>query len=63
MPWFLKQIRLKTRFMVATGAVLLVLMAVIMLLVGRSFTRSIQEEVQARGLAVAHSIAAVSTNA
>jgi two-component system sensor histidine kinase AtoS len=31
--------------------------------VGRSFTRSIQEEVQARGLAVARSIAAVSTNA
>jgi PAS domain S-box-containing protein len=63
MLWFLKEIRLKTRFMVATGVVLSVLMTVIVLIVGRSFTRSIQEEVKARGLAVAHSIAAVSTNA
>jgi len=62
MPWLLKELRLKTRFMVATGVVLSVLMTVIVLLVGRSFTRSIQEEVQARGLAVARSIAALSTN-
>jgi len=63
MRLFSGKLSLKTRFMVATGAVLLVLMTVIVLLVGRSFTQSIQEEVQARGLAVAHSIAAVSTNA
>jgi PAS domain S-box-containing protein len=63
MRLFSGELSLKTRFMVATGAVLLVLMTVIILLVGRSFTRSIHEEVQARGLAVAQSIAAVSTNA
>lgn len=63
MPLFLRKIRLKTRFMIATGTVLLFLMTVIILLVGRSFSRSIREEVQARGLAVAQSIAAVSTNA
>jgi PAS domain S-box-containing protein len=63
MPLFPIKLKLKTRFMMATGAVLLVLMTVIILLVGRSFTRSIREEVQARGLAVARSIAAVSTNA
>jgi len=63
MRLFSGKLSLKTRFMVATGVVLSVLMTVIVLLVGRSFTRSIQEEVQARGLAVAHSIAAVSTNA
>jgi PAS domain S-box-containing protein len=57
------KLSLKIRFMVATGAVLSVLMTVIVLIVGRSFTRNIQEEVKARGLAVAHSIAAVSTNA
>jgi len=63
MRLFSGRLSLKTRFMIATGMVLLVLMTVIILLVGRSFTRSIQEEVQARGLAVARSIAAVSTNA
>ncbi|HVO83425.1 MAG TPA: hypothetical protein VMU60_03255, partial [Syntrophobacteria bacterium] len=63
MRLFSGKLSLKTRFMVSTGAVLSVLMTVIVILVGRSFARSIQEEVQARGLAVAHSIAAVSTNA
>jgi PAS domain S-box-containing protein len=63
MPVFPTKLKLKTRFMMATGTVLLVLMTVIILLVGRSFTRSIRDEVQARGLAVARSIAAVSTNA
>jgi two-component system sensor histidine kinase AtoS len=58
-----KKIRLKTRFMVATAAVLFVLMVIIILLVGNRFTRSIKLEVEARGLAVARSIAAVSTNA
>ena len=63
MPWFTNKIRLKTRFMVATAALLFVLMVIIILLVGSRFTRSIKQEAQARGLAVAESIAAVSTNA
>ncbi|MEJ2364141.1 MAG: ATP-binding protein [Deltaproteobacteria bacterium] len=49
--------------MVATAAVLFVLMVIIVLMVGNRFTRSIKQEAQARGLAVAQSIAAVSTNA
>lgn len=49
--------------MVATAAVLFVLMVIIVLLVGNRFTNSIKQEVEARGLAVAQSIAAVSTNA
>jgi len=49
--------------MVATGTVLFVLMAVIIGLVGDRFTENIKKEVKARGLAVAQSIAAVSTNA
>ncbi len=49
--------------MVATAAVLFALMVIIVLLVGNRFTRSIKQEAQARGLAVAQSIAAVSTNA
>jgi two-component system sensor histidine kinase AtoS len=49
--------------MVATGGVLFVLMVTIILLVGNRFTKSIRAEAQARGLAVAQSIAAVSTNA
>ena len=39
------------------------LMVIIILLVGNRFTKSIRDEAQARGLAVAHNIAAVSTNA
>jgi PAS domain S-box-containing protein len=61
MSWFNRKIRLKTRFMVATGVVLLVLMAIIVLLVGNRSARIIKQEVKARGLAVARSIAAVST--
>ena len=57
------KIRLKTRFMVAIGTVLFVLMAIIVLLVGNRSTQIIKKEVEARGLAVARSIAAVSTNA
>jgi two-component system sensor histidine kinase AtoS len=49
--------------MVATVSVLFVLMAIIIVLVGTRFAESIKQEVEARGLAVAHSIAAVSTNA
>jgi two-component system sensor histidine kinase AtoS len=49
--------------MVVTGTVLFVLMAVIIGLVGDRFTENIKKEVKARGLAVAQSIAAVSTNA
>jgi len=49
--------------MVAIGTVLFVLMAIIVLLVGNRSTRIIKQEVEARGLAVARSIAAVSTNA
>jgi two-component system sensor histidine kinase AtoS len=49
--------------MVATATVLFVLMAVIIGLVGDRFTENIKKEVKARGLAVAQSIAAVSTNA
>jgi len=52
MRLFSGRLSLKTRFMIATGMVLLVLMTVIIILVGRSFTRSVREEVQARGLAV-----------
>ena len=63
MSWFPRKIRLKTRLMVATAAVLFVLMVIIVLLVGNRFARSIKQEAQARGLAVAQSIAAVSTNA
>jgi PAS domain S-box-containing protein len=63
MPLFARKIRLKTRFMVAIGTVLLALMAIIVLLVGDRSTRIIKQEVEARGLAVARSIAAVSTNA
>jgi PAS domain S-box-containing protein len=63
MPWFTRKIRLKTRFMVAIGAVLFALMVIIVLLVGNRSTRIIKQEVEARGLAVARSIAAVSTNA
>ena len=63
MSWFTRKIRLKTRFMVAIGAVLFALMAIIVLLVGNRSTRIIKQEVEARGLAVARSIAAVSTNA
>ena len=63
MPLFPTRLTLKIRFMMATGAVLLVLMTVIILLVGRSLARSIREEAEARGLAVARSIAAVSTSA
>lgn len=54
---------LKTRFMIATTMVLSVLMIVIILLVDNRFTQSIKQEVKERGMAVAHSIAAVSTNA
>jgi PAS domain S-box-containing protein len=57
------KIRLKTRFMVATGTVLFVLMAIIIAMVGDRFSENIKQEAQARGLAVAQSIAAVSTNA
>jgi PAS domain S-box-containing protein len=49
--------------MVAIGTVLFLLMATIVLLVGNRSTRIIKQEVEARGLAVARSIAAVSTNA
>jgi PAS domain S-box-containing protein len=63
MSWFTRKIRLKTRFMVATGTVLFVLMVIIVLLVGNRSARIIKQEVEARGLAVAQSIAAVSTNA
>jgi PAS domain S-box-containing protein len=63
MSWFPRKIYLKTRFMVATALLLFVLMVIIVLLVGDRFTQSIKQEAQARGLAVAQSIAAVSTNA
>jgi PAS domain S-box-containing protein len=63
MPWVNRKIRLKTRFMISSGTVLFVLMAIIVLLVGRRFSQSIREEVKGRGLAVAQSIAAVSTGA
>ena len=63
MSWFARKIRLKTRFMVAIGTVLFALMVIIVLLVGNRSTRIIKQEVEARGLAVARSIAAVSTNA
>ena len=63
MSWFPRKIYLKTRFMVATALLLFVLMVIIILLVGNRFTQSIKQEAQARGLAVAQSIAAVSTNA
>jgi len=49
--------------MVAIGTVLLLLMAIIVFLVGNRSTRIIKQEVESRGLAVARSIAAVSTNA
>jgi len=49
--------------MVATALLLFVLMVIIILLVGNRFSQSIKQEAQARGLAVAQSIAAVSTNA
>ena len=49
--------------MLAIGTVLLVLMAIVVLLVGNRSSKSIKQEVEARGLAVARSIAAVSTNA
>ncbi len=58
-----RKIRLKTRFMAATATVLFVLMAIIVVLVGTRSAASIKQEVEARGLAVAHSIAAVSTSA
>ena len=63
MSWLPQRISLKTRFMVTTSGVLLALMVIIILLVSNRFTKSIREEAQARGLAVAHNIAAVSTNA
>lgn len=63
MSWFPGKISLKTRFMVATGAVVLTLMVIIIVLVGNRFSRSIKQEVEVRGFAVAHSIAAVSTHA
>ena len=63
MFWFAGKIYLKTRFMVATAALLFVLMVIITLLVGSRFTQSIKQEAEARGQAVAHSIAAVCTNA
>ena len=63
MFWFAGKIYLKTRFMVATAALLFVLMVIIIALVGSRFTQSIKQEAEARGQAVAHSIAAVSTNA
>ena len=63
MSWFPRKIYLKTRFMVATALLLFALMVIIILLVGNRFTQSIKQEAQARGLAVAQSIAAVSTNA
>ena len=63
MSWFSRKIFLRTRFMVATAALLFVLMVIIVLLVGSRFTQSIKREAEARGQAVAHSIAAVSTNA
>jgi nitrogen fixation/metabolism regulation signal transduction histidine kinase len=63
MSWFPRKIYLKSRFMVATSLLLFVLMVIIILLVGDRFTQSIKQEAQARGLAVAQSIAAVSTNA
>jgi two-component system sensor histidine kinase AtoS len=49
--------------MVATAAVLFFLMAIIIVLVGNRSAENIKQEVEARGLAVAQSIAAVSTNA
>ncbi|MDH3557466.1 MAG: HAMP domain-containing protein, partial [Deltaproteobacteria bacterium] len=63
MSWFPGKISLKTRFMVATGTVVLVLMVIIIVLVGHRSSRSIKQEVEVRGFAVAHSIAAVSTQA
>ncbi len=48
--------------MIATATVLFALMATIVLLVGSRFTKSIKQEVEDRGLAVAKSIAAVSTS-
>ncbi len=63
MSWFPRKISLKTRFMVATGAVVFVLMVIIIVLVGNRSSRSIKQEVEVRGFAVAHSIAAVSTQA
>jgi two-component system sensor histidine kinase AtoS len=49
--------------MIAIGTILFVLMVIVVLLVGNRSTRIIKQEVKARGLAVARSIAAVSTNA
>jgi two-component system sensor histidine kinase AtoS len=49
--------------MIATSGVLFVLMAIIVILVGNRSAASIEQEAEARGLAVAHSIAAVSTEA
>ncbi|MGD8508349.1 MAG: PAS domain-containing protein, partial [Syntrophobacterales bacterium] len=63
MSWFLRKISLKTRFMVASGAVVMALMVIIIVLVGNRFSRSIKQEVEVRGFAVAQSIAAVSTQA
>jgi len=63
MSWFPRKISLKTRFMVATGAVVFALMVIIIVLVGNRSSRSIKQEVEVRGFAVAHSIAAVSTQA
>ncbi|MBW1982786.1 MAG: PAS domain-containing protein [Deltaproteobacteria bacterium] len=54
---------LKLRFMAAVAVLLLVLMATIVFLVDRRFASTIQREMRDRGLAVAQSIAAVSTNA
>ena len=58
-----RKIRLKTRFMVATATVLLPLTVIIVLLVGNRLTRSMEQEAQSHALAVAQSIAIVSTNA
>ena len=58
-----KSIRLQTRLILYSTLLILLIMALVIVLVEKRQSESIQEEAQKRGMAIARNLAAVSTNA
>ncbi len=58
-----KSIRLQTRLILYSALLILFLMILVFLLVEKRQSETIQEEAQKRGMAIAHNLASVSTNA
>ncbi len=58
-----KSIRLQTRLILYSTLLILLLMALVIILVEKRLSETIQEEAQKRGIAIARNLAAVSINA